>query len=77
MKVVGSGTRCPRRGGTGVLARDRAEGRPRPGRRASESDGHGQDARATIFPGTTKAVTDHTGAVLERWDHYPFGRLDP
>jgi RHS repeat-associated protein len=23
--------------------------------------------------GTTKAVTDHTGAVLERWDHYPFG----
>jgi hypothetical protein len=23
--------------------------------------------------GTTKAVTDHTGLVLERWDHYPFG----
>jgi RHS repeat-associated protein len=23
--------------------------------------------------GTTKAVTDHTGVVLERWDHYPFG----
>jgi RHS repeat-associated protein len=21
--------------------------------------------------GTTKAVTDHTGLVLERWDHYP------
>jgi RHS repeat-associated protein len=23
--------------------------------------------------GTTKAVTDHTGLVPERWDHYPFG----
>ena len=23
--------------------------------------------------GTTKAVTDHTGLVLEQWDHYPFG----
>jgi RHS repeat-associated protein len=23
--------------------------------------------------GTAKAVTDHTGLVLERWDHYPFG----
>ncbi len=27
----------------------------------------------TTTLGTAKAVTDHTGVVLERWDHYPFG----